>query len=270
LKALGVTHLGLASALETKGGLDEAAGEYREYIRLAPTDSQGYEGLGLLLAHQGKFAEARETLRLGQEKASRDRNGAADLAHTLQVCDYLAKLDGKLSEVLAGEAQPANNAERLELARWCVRYKKSYFAAARLFRDAFAQEPATAEDMHSHDRYNAACAAALAGCGRGRDAGGLDEEERARLRRQALDWLRANLDAWRGLLERDPGKAGRPAGPAMLHSLTDPDLAGVRGEDALARLPEAERADWQKLWQDVEALRPRAAGPPKKPDSAGH
>jgi hypothetical protein len=31
-------------------------------------------------------------------------------------------------------------------------------------------------------------------------------------------------------------------------------FAGVRGPDALARLPEAERCDWQRLWEEVEAL----------------
>jgi hypothetical protein len=38
----------------------------------------------------------------------------------------------------------------------------------------------------------------------------------------------------------------------------DEDLAGVRG-DTLAKLPEAERREWQKLWQEVEELRKRAA-----------
>jgi hypothetical protein len=37
-----------------------------------------------------------------------------------------------------------------------------------------------------------------------------------------------------------------------------PDLAAVRG-NAIAKLPEAERQQWQKLWDDVEALRKRAA-----------
>jgi hypothetical protein len=41
----------------------------------------------------------------------------------------------------------------------------------------------------------------------------------------------------------------------------DTGLAGVRG-DALAKLPEAERQPWQKLWIEVEALRQRAAKPP--------
>jgi hypothetical protein len=39
---------------------------------------------------------------------------------------------------------------------------------------------------------------------------------------------------------------------------TDPDLSSVRDPAALAKLPEAERQKWQKLWQDVEDLRNQA------------
>jgi hypothetical protein len=53
-------------------------------------------------------------------------------------------------------------------------------------------------------------------------------------------------------------------GQQTQHWLHDPDFNGVRGLDALPRLPEAERRDWQKLWEDVEALRQRAAGSPKE------
>jgi hypothetical protein len=38
----------------------------------------------------------------------------------------------------------------------------------------------------------------------------------------------------------------------------DRDLVGVREAEALAKLPEAERADWEKFWQEVEELRQRA------------
>ncbi len=62
--------------------------------------------------------------------------------------------------------------------------------------------------------------------------------------------LRADLDAWRGLLDK-----ARPAASQQLrHWLRDPDFAGVRGPDALAKLLEAERQDWQKLWADVERV----------------
>ena len=43
------------------------------------------------------------------------------------------------------------------------------------------------------------------------------------------------------------------------HWQQDTDFAGVRGTEALAKLPEAEQADWTKLWQDVAALGKQAA-----------
>jgi hypothetical protein len=46
------------------------------------------------------------------------------------------------------------------------------------------------------------------------------------------------------------------------------DLAGVRASDALARLPTAERAAWQALWADVDALIRRAEeGDARAPDA---
>jgi hypothetical protein len=47
------------------------------------------------------------------------------------------------------------------------------------------------------------------------------------------------------------------------HWLQDGDFAGVRGDKALAKFPEMERKEWQKLWQEVEVLRQRAAQQPK-------
>jgi hypothetical protein len=45
----------------------------------------------------------------------------------------------------------------------------------------------------------------------------------------------------------------------MRHRQQDKDFARVRGAEALSQLPEAERLAWQKLWQEVEALRKSAA-----------
>ena len=47
----------------------------------------------------------------------------------------------------------------------------------------------------------------------------------------------------------------------LQHWRIDSDLTSVREPDALAKLPEAERTNWQSLWADVEALRRRAEGP---------
>jgi eukaryotic-like serine/threonine-protein kinase len=61
-------------------------------------------------------------------------------------------------------------------------------AAARLYADAFVADSHLAEDLRSGHRYEAARAAALAGCRLGADGAKLDEAERTRWLRQARDW----------------------------------------------------------------------------------
>jgi hypothetical protein len=46
----------------------------------------------------------------------------------------------------------------------------------------------------------------------------------------------------------------------LRHWQTDADLAGVRDADALAALPESERAAWRALWTRVDALLARTRG----------
>jgi hypothetical protein len=135
-----------------------------------------------------------------------------------------------------------------------------FVAAARGYAEAFTADPHLLAGRPGGHRYDAACVAALAGCGQGRDAADLDEKSRAGFRRQALDWLRAELEARRRLLEQEPIEAGQTVAEQMQTWLVDPDFAGVRGAEALARLPEDERQAWQLLWADVAATRARAQG----------
>src|SRR5262249_52791378 len=102
-------------------------------------------------------------------------------------------------------------------------------------------------------RYNAACAAAQAGCGQGKDGDKVDDGERARLRQQALDWLRADL-VLRGKQAEGTPQARAVVLKTLQHWRTDPDLLGVRDESALARLPAEEQSGWRKLWADVAKL----------------
>src|SRR5262249_22003379 len=95
-----------------------------------------------------------------------------------------------LPAFLQGEYQPLDNDERLALVGIC-QFQGRYLAAARLYADAFATDPALAEDLTSacrsraalgdrhrvgrieelaiQCRYPAARCAALAGCGLGVD-----------------------------------------------------------------------------------------------------
>jgi hypothetical protein len=166
----------------------------------------------------------------------------------------------KLDAILAGKGQPDDDGERLALAQQCMQgRKKRYAAASRFFAGAFANDATLADDMEQQHRYNAACAAALAGCGQGNDADTLDDNERASLRKQAVAWLRADLAHWTEIAGSD-----KPAGAAPLwllplqHWLDDADLAGIRDKDALDKLPADEREVCQKLWADVAVLLKKA------------
>jgi serine/threonine-protein kinase len=130
---------------------------------------------------------------------------------------------------------------------------KRYAAAARLYADAFAAEPRWADHLPASYRYNAACSAALAAAGQGADADKLGDGERARLRRQALGWLTADLAAWDQRIKDHPQERARVQ-KTLRHWKADPDLVGIRETEALAKLPPAEREACRALWAQVEAL----------------
>jgi tetratricopeptide (TPR) repeat protein len=258
-------HYNLGNALGDKGLLDEAIAEYQEALRLEPDHPTAHCNLGRALVMRGQFKDAVKAVRRGHELGSRNPRWPYPSAQWLRRAERMAELDDCLSAVLEGKAQPKDAAERVIFAQLCQQFRKRYAAAERFYEESFAAQPALAENLSTGHRYNAACGAALAGCGQGQDAGGLDKKERARLRRQALDWLHADLMAWRRLLEKEPAKARPAVVEQMHHWLGDADFACVRGEAALAKLPEAERPGWQKLWEEVEALNRRAArSPPAK------
>src|SRR5262249_35732090 len=121
--------------------------------------------------------------------------------------EQLAAIDIRLSAVLQGKAEPKDTSERLGFAHLCQMYRKRYAAADGFYVEAFAAQPALSTNLQTGHRYNAACAAAQAGCGQGEDAATLGEMARLRWRRQALTWLRADLRAWSSLLAKEPQKA---------------------------------------------------------------
>ncbi|HEY7424560.1 MAG TPA: tetratricopeptide repeat protein, partial [Gemmataceae bacterium] len=257
-------HVNLGNALGNKGQLDEAIVEYREAIRLKKDYAEAHCNLGQCLVQKGQFQQAVEELRLGHKLGSRNPRWPYPSAQWVRNAERLVALDHKLSVVLEGKEKPADVAERLAFAQLCQMYRKHHAAAARFYGEAFDLQKNLTDDRQVLHRYNAACSAALAGYGEGKDAPS-EEAERAHLRRRALDWLRADLKTEGELLKSWwPGKADATR-KRLEHWLVDPDFNGVRGEKALAKLPKAEREAWQKLWQGVEALRQQAAVKTKPP-----
>ncbi len=251
-------HNNLGHALRKKGQMKEAIAELREAIRLERDNAEAHCNLGLVLMDEGLFAQALVYLRRGHELGSKDPHWQYPSGKWVRDCEHVAALDARLPAVVNGQERPADDGERLEFAQLC-QGKKLFAVATRFYTEAFASQPALADDLSDDNRYDAACAAALAGCGQGKDAGALRPQECARLREQALTWLRTDLTARQKMWEKGPEKEGPKLRQAMQHWQQDKDFAGVRGEAALAKLPEAERPSWRKLWQEVEELQRRAA-----------
>jgi tetratricopeptide (TPR) repeat protein len=251
-------HTNLGTALYAKGDVAGAIRCFRTAITCDPKYAKAHGALGQALLKQGHFAEARKEARraldllLPQDPL---RNLASRL---LKQSEQLLALDEKLPAILKGDARPAGATERLAIGFLCYQYKQLYGASARFYADAFAEQPKLGDNPRTQARYNAACAAALAAAGHGKDADKLDNKERTRLRKQALEWLRAELPMWGKLLEKATPQQRTVVQTILTRWKKGRELATVRNEDALALLPEAEREAWQKLWADVDALLAKA------------
>jgi serine/threonine-protein kinase len=220
---------------------------------LNPEYAQAHCNLGQCLRYEGRFAESLAEYRRGDELGSKSPAWQYPSKEWVRVAERLAALEGRLPAVIQGEDRPSDAGESLDFAGISSR-KGRPALAAKLFAEALAADPKLAEDRGSQFRYQAACVAALAGCGEGKDEPPPDDRARAQLRGQALDWLKAELDAWAKELGADDPKARPTVRRTLQHWQAEPDLAGVRDGAALARLPEAERAGWRALWEKVVRL----------------
>jgi serine/threonine-protein kinase len=212
--------------------------------------------LAQALHRAGRATEARATLAgavAGYDWRPGRAAGPDDWA-----CHVLRReAEGMILPGLVKGDMPRDNEERLALLGVLESADRNADVAAT-YADAFAAEPALAEDRDAGHRYRAACFAALAGCGRGKDAARLGERERARWRAQALDWLRADLTAWEVPAGGDAASRFRTRS-RLTGWRNDPDLAGLRDPAALAKLSAEERKEWFFLWTEVEALFRRTA-----------
>jgi hypothetical protein len=213
-----------------------------------------------LLRRQGHYAEALAEFRTGHELGSKRPDWRYPSADWVRQAEQLAALADRIPAILAGDDQPRDNAERLALAQMCYDTKR-HAAAARLFAEAMDSDPKLADDRQAGHRYNAACRAALAAAGMGVDDPAPEEAAKAILRAQALAWLKAELAAWSDILASDEPKAHAAVAPTLRHWKGDPDLAGVRDLDTLAKLSEEDQQAWRTLWADVDTLLKKAQVP---------
>ncbi len=247
----GVAHFDFGVALQALGKIDEAVAEYRQAVRLQPDIAQAHCNLGGILMQQGRYREALDALRKGHELGSRQPGWPYPTAEWIRQAEQSVQLEDRLPAVIRGDDKPKNADEGITLGR-ILHGMKRHALAARLFADALAADPRLADNLRAGHRYNAACDAALAADGQGIDPV-KDDGEKARWRKQALDCLRADLAAWTKGIESGNPDAKAAAGRMLDHWKRDSDLAAIRDESALKRLPEAEQKACRALWTDVDA-----------------
>jgi serine/threonine protein kinase len=261
-------HYGRGSSLSALGQLDRAVSDYEAAIRIDPDYAMAHCDLGSALNRLGRFREGLAARRRGHELGSKLPDWRFPSAQWVRDAETLLRFDEELAAIQRGEPPPADPRERLGIADFCVMWKRLPLTSLRLRTGLFAEGFPHTDDERAVHLFDAACAAALSANGDGLDVADLKEQDRARLRRQALDWLRAALELSTRRLEKRATADCVAIEKKMNHWQNDSDVASLREEAPLAKLSEAEREEFRNLWKDVAALRDRArAGIPERPNA---
>ena len=154
---------------------------------------------------------------------------------------------------LQEEYEPQENVERLALVGEC-RFRNLNCAAAKLYADAFAADPTLTEDARCRHRYNAACAAALAGAGVGDDAEKLSETDKAAWRKQSCKWLTSELESMARRMQSAPTENRDPSIWLLKQWQNNPAFSSLRDASALEKMSPDERQECTTLWTAVANL----------------
>ena len=276
-------HNVLGKVYMDSGRFDEAAQEFFAEIGIgAVRAADAYANLGLVRFYQGKPEDAASTYRKSIELEPKNSSTRYMLAQSLMATGRLdqalgqtdealqltpgdpasTKLRGDLAQMLgllprldafvAGIAKPADNIERVLLARLCM-YRGQAAQGARYYAEAIASDPALVSDPAEFHAFRSATAAARAGRGDG-EPRNLDEGERSRFRRQAIAHLRILLASIEKLLPTLDLPRRRSFMSILHRCKATADFAGIRDAELIARLPADEQVICDAFWSDVDKL----------------
>jgi eukaryotic-like serine/threonine-protein kinase len=283
-------HIRRGEVLNAQGNREQAAAEFKNAMRLAPDDGPACFHMATVMRDEGHVDQAIElfdravkwegehldnpggaiwelarTLRMASRfddavatyRRVREQNGVGPndvrrADHEITATEAERSLMSRLSEVIKGKP-PAGTAESAALAQ-LASSRSLYASAARLWQLALAGARKPGDVLRGGLRYDAARAAALAASGQAKDDLPSDNAARATLRSHAIDWLKAEINSLSQALDKEPAPDRRSVARILEYWKVDPDLAGVRDADALAKLPDKEQQAWRNLWADVEAL----------------
>jgi len=236
----GYVHYGLAMVLRDQKKYPEAAASYLAAARADPKLGEAFYYAGDLLLFVGDYAAALPALTKASEVFPEKHKLRAKCLTRLAKCKSLALLDDRLSVYQKSRGVESPSA-LLELADFCLRYKKQFAAASRLYVAAFQGNPTLAGQGDGVNRANAIRAALQAGFGTTADGGGVSKEEQREMQGLAK--------AWMSVYFQDQDRVFATAMPVDLLQLdaalaswqADPALALFRDEKHLAQLPDEEK-----------------------------
>ena len=243
-----LVHYNLGNARRLMGQFQQAVDSYREAVRLAPDFAEAHCNLGHVLQLVGLFNESLESFRRGHEIGAKRAGWKYPSALWIQETERLVALDEKHSVVDGLDAEPDNPPEQADFARYLC-YRQRYLPAVQHYLAAFAAQPALAADFNAGHRFDAARAAAAASC-----LVSVADDERNRLRGQALDWLQQDLAQWRDLLTSDSAENRARAARTLTRWRHDQALACIRDSTELHSLPEKDSQEFNRFWKAVDAL----------------
>jgi len=227
-------HNNIGYTLEQRGRVLEALDCYRQAAQLDPRFYVAQFNLGRLLRGQRRYQESLRALEAASALGHQD---AAKWASDVRA--EIARLEKRHASLGRGEGPSPDAAEQVRLAKLC--FERGFASeAAGYFRAAFLADPAQAQNLESLSLHDAAQAALQAGG--------------EAWRRQAREWLAAELDLWAARMQPGPEDARAFARERIGRWLTEPELAPARDGQALEQLPETERREWEALWARAEAL----------------
>jgi tetratricopeptide (TPR) repeat protein len=242
--------LALAESADTTGaiGVFHEAVQHEQLRRIAPFR------LLQAMTMDGKPDIAVKALRRVRDQSRNDQEITAAIDRAIRQTEQIAKLGTPIPKLFRLHWLASN------FAQLCY-YRRFFAASAAIWSAGFATDPALAEDMEAQNRYNAACSAALAATGRGLEKPPLNENARAQCREQALAWLKADVAYWSKQAATDQPESKARVSRTLQHWKADSDLATVREQANLEKLPKEERKAWQTIWADVDGLLKKVGAP---------
>jgi serine/threonine-protein kinase len=257
-----LAHFELGRLWFDKGALDQAIVEFREAIRLNPEFAGGHAFLGFSLRATGDQKGALAELHRAGALTFSDPGLAARAARERRELEVQVTRLARLPAVFRGDDQPVDAADLMGLARVATHIEQRFAVTARLIARSLDAHPHWADFDQDPPRYYGAVCATVAATERDSNLQYAPEADLPGLRKQALQWLRAELSRKAQQWVEGSPEQRDTIRKALAFWTVDGWLAGLREESRLARLPETEQMEWRALWDEVRALLKRNRGDP--------